>query len=257
MSVYVDTMSTVLNKIERRLGLIPLTPHLPDIYNKPAWAKVIVEESIVTFSRYFPRKIPFRVTKESAPKKDGWYYINESFLGSQNILGVGDLDWSSFSNRSLGLSQQFGYGVPDVGLSNFSTDDIMQVITHTNYASMFNNNIYIDYQPPNRIKISSIANRDLKLGEFVVFLYVTHSDDLKTIAPTKMETFEALAQADVATFLSNNLKYWDGLETVFSTLDLKMSNLENEASKRESVVEDLKNSYISAGNEAIPYIITV
>ena len=133
----------------------------------------------------------------------------------------------------------------------------MQVITHTNYASMFNNNIYIDYQPPNRIKISSIANRDLKLGEFVIFLYVTHSDDLKTIAPTKMETFEALAQADVATFLSNNLKYWDGLETVFSTLDLKMSNLENEASKRESVVEDLKNSYISAGNEAIPYIITV
>ena len=61
----------------------------------------------------------------------------------------------------------------------------------------------------------------------------------------------------MATFRYNNLKYWDGLETVFSTLDLKMSNLENEASKRESVVEDLKNSYISAGNEAIPYIITV
>lgn len=258
VSGYQDNMTILLNKIERRLGLIPLTPHLENTpYSKDKWADVVVEDTIPTFSRYYPRKIPFKINSQTAPKKDGWYYIDEKFLGKMKILGIGDLDWTAFNNRSLGLAQQFGYGLPDVGMTNFSMSDIETLTMRANYASMFNNNVYPEFQEPNKIRLTAIANQDLNIGEFTIFLYVTHSDDLKTISPTKMETFEQLAIADVATFLSRNLKYWDGLETVFATLDLKMSDLENEASKRDQIIDKLEQSYVLAGNDAIPVMMTV
>ena len=48
----------------------------------------------------------------------------------------------------------------------------------------------------------------------------------------KFEKFEALAQADVATFLYRFLKYYDQLQTVYTTIDLKLQDLEAEAGKR-------------------------
>ena len=252
-------MSALLNKIERRLGMRPLVPHLPEPYNKESWAEVITEDTLDTFSRYYPKKIPFKITKETAPRKDGWYYINEDYIGNQKILGAGDLDWSVFGKDSVGLAQQFGgYGYPDVGMSNFNMQDIQSLAMRANYASMFSNsNVYPEFRYPNQLRIVSIANSNVRLGDFTINLYVKHSDDLSSISPTKMETFEALAIADVAMYLSRNLKYWDGLETVLSTLDLKLNHLEDEASRRESIVDKLENSFVSAGNESIPFIMTV
>jgi hypothetical protein len=71
-----------------------------------------------------------------------------------------------------------------------------------------------------------------------------------------METFEALAQADIARFLYMNLRFYDQLETVYVSIDLKLSELQDEASKRDSIIDTLKESYVSASNDAIPYIIT-
>ena len=72
-----------------------------------------------------------------------------------------------------------------------------------------------------------------------------------------MEKFEQLCQADIAAFLSSNLRYWEGLETVFATLDLKLSYLESEAGKRDGIIDYLEQSYVSAGNKAIPLMMTV
>ena len=72
-----------------------------------------------------------------------------------------------------------------------------------------------------------------------------------------METFEALAQADVANFLYKQLKYFDQLETVSVTIDLKLQDLETEAGKREEVLNYIKESYVSASNKNQPYILTV
>lgn len=254
MAGYQNNMSMLITKIERRLGLVPLTPYLPEQYGKEVWASIVESDTLLTFSRYYPRKIPFRITPITAPKKNGWHYIDESYLGNQKILGAGDLDWTAFSNRSLGLAQQFGYGLPDVGMTTFSMSDIMTMTMRANYASMFNNNVYPEFEYPNKLRLVSVGNSDLNIGEFTINLYIKHSDDLSTISPTKMEIFEQLAQADVAGFLANNLKYWDGFETVFTATDLKIGSLENEASKRDSLVEKLENSYVSAGNDAIPYI---
>ena len=72
-----------------------------------------------------------------------------------------------------------------------------------------------------------------------------------------METFEKLAEADVARFLYENLKYYDGLETVHATIDLKMSDLENKASTRDDIVEKLDEAHVSAANKYQPLIFAV
>lgn len=258
MAGYQNNMSKLIDKIEWRLGLIPLTKHLPEEFGKNAWATVIKEDSLLTYSRYVPRRFSFKVTPQTAPKKGPWYYIDEDYVGSQSILGVGDIDWTKFGNRSIGLAQTFGYGTIDAGLAaNYTIDDIMGMKQRADYASMFSNQIIPEFEAPNKIRLVAAGNYDVNIGEFNIILYLKHLDSLTSIPPTAMEKFEQLAQADVAGFLVNNLKYWDGFETVFSTIDLKMSNLESEYGKRESIIDYLEQNYVSANNRAIPLIMTV
>jgi hypothetical protein len=258
MAGYQNNISKLVDKIEWRLGLIPLTKHLPKEFGKEAWANVIKEDTLLTYSRYCPRKFSFKVTEQTAPKKGGWYYIDEDYIGSESILGVGDIDWTKFGNRSIGLAQTFGYGTIDAGLAaNYTIDDIMGMKNRADYASMFSNQIIPEFEAPNKIRLVAAGNYDVSIGEFNIILFLKHLDSLTSIPATAMEKFEQLAQADVANFLANNLKYWDGFETVFSTIDLKISTLESEASKRETVLDYLEQNYVSAGNKAIPLIMTV
>ena len=258
MAGYQNNIAKLIDKITWRLGLIELAKHLPEEFGKDAWAEVIKDDSLLTYSRYCPRKFSFKMTEKTAPKKDGWYYINEDFIGNQPILGVGDIDWSQFGNSSIGLAQTFGYGLADAGIAtNFTVNDIMNLKSRADYASIFSNQIIPEFEPPNRVRLVAAGNHDVNIGEFNIILYLKHLEALTSIPATAMEKFEQLAQADIAGFLVNNLKYWDGLETVFSTIDLKMSNLESEYGKRDNVIEYLESNYVSAGNRAIPLIMTV
>ena len=54
-----------------------------------------------------------------------------------------------------------------------------------------------------------------------------------------------------------NLKYYDGLETVYANMDLKISDLEQKASKRDDVVQKLEDNYVSAANSKQPLMFTV
>ena len=253
-----NNIANLVDKIERRLGLIPLTPHLPDGLGKDAWAELIKDDTLLTYSRYMPRKFSFKITQETAPKKAGWYYIDEDYIGNQPILGVGDIDWSKFGNRSIGLAQTFGYGVADAGIAqNFTLNDVMGMKLRADYASIFSNQVIPEFEPPNKVRLVATGNFDVNIGDFNIILYLKHLESLVSIPATAMEKFEQLAQADVANFLVNNLKYWDGLETPFSTLDLKMSYLENEAGKRDNVIDYLEQNYVSAANPAIPMIMTI
>ena len=107
------------------------------------------------------------------------------------------------------------------------------------HTILFNAVIYPDFKYSINIKLVSVTGGDICRGQLSIPIkvFIKHADNLMTISPTKMETFEALAQADVARFLYSELKYFDGLETVYANIDLKLSDLENEANKREDVIQ--------------------
>jgi len=257
-----NDMTELVNKIERRLGLTMLTPHLPESLNKEAWANLIKTDTMVTFSRYFPNKVRFVVNKDSCDirKENGrtWYYIKEEYLGGAKLLGVYDIDWTDTSGDNLSISQNMGYGyyVPNYGSLESTYTSFIQYQSAADVASLYNNNIFLDFEYPNKFCVTRAGNIDFALHSFVITLLVQHST-LVTISPTKMETFEALAQADIARMLYMNLRYLDNLETIYLNLDLKLAELDQEGDKREQIIEELKQSWVSAANDNIPYIMTV
>ena len=94
-----NDMSALLNKIEKRLGLLPLSPHLPDFVSKDKWADVIMNDTMVTFSRYFPNKFPLVIND----KTENWfnnYYFKYWWCKNHHIF---------FIQKST-LSSAYGWG---------------------------------------------------------------------------------------------------------------------------------------------------
>lgn len=252
-----NRMTTLLDKIERRLGTKPL--NLPDYLRKDVWAKeVICNDTLDTYSRYFPNIIRIQIDVSGPKMPGGYYLIDDDICESVEILGVRDINWATFGQGSGMLSPYAGWGAYDYLSQSYSVDDVMLMQMRADQMSLFNNGIYLDFKPPNMIKFTSVTGNSVTgMNEIPLDLLIKHADNLMTIPPTAMEVFERLAQADVARFLYSGLKYYEGLETVFAQIDIKLSDLENEASKREDVVQELRDGYVSAANTNQPIILTV
>lgn len=258
-----NDMSSLLDKIERRLGLVPITPHLPEFCDKNQWAKTIKSDTMVTFSRYFPNQLKMIINDDTVYKKKEngvvWYYIKDEILQGAKLLGVQDIDWmdNTTNNSSLGAtSLGGGYYYPSFACPEATFESILALQTNADFASLYNRGLYIDFEYPCRFSIKGLGNTNYDLKSFSVILLVEHSS-LNTISPTKMEIFESLAQADIANFLWKNLRYFDNLETIYVNIDLKLSELQDEAQKRDQIIDEIKNSYVSPANDNIPYIWTV
>lgn len=252
-------MTKLLNKIENRLGIKML--NLPDALNKDTWAnEIIIPDTLSTFSRYFPNQIEYQITG-SHPKKDGWYYIDEAFIEGAEILGVRDLSWADLGRDSLYYQQEMGYGAIDslATSSGFGMEDIAMAQMRADYGSLFNNKIYVEFAPPNKFAVMGRVNLDIGKGlkKFKVLLLIKHADNLTTISPTKMEIFEKLAISDTANFLYSNLKYFDGLQTVYASIELKLDDLRSKADERDGIIQELKDSYVSSSNDYAPMIMCI
>ena len=184
-----NKMSDLLDKIERRLGTRPL--NLPDHLKKDKWAdEVIIRDTIPTFSRYFPHKIKTMI--DGTKRKDRYYFIDENIAENYEIIGVKDLDWKSFARDGAHMQVNYGYGIYDFLANNYGMDDIMLLQVRADCTSLFNNGIYIVFEPPCRFKLESTYGRACNMNDFWVYVLIEHSPNLTTISATQMETFEAL-----------------------------------------------------------------
>lgn len=253
-----NKMNQLLSKIERRLGTKPLM--LPEDISKDKWAdEVIIPDTITTFSRFFPHMVRIRIDASPENKKDGYYIIDTDLLGGAEILGVKDIAWDEYGNNAL--AQQSGIGMYDYlgAYNNYSMDDVMLLQARANMTSVFNNSIFVDFKEPNMIRLSSVTNGDITggLAQMPIDVFVNHPANLSTIPPTQMETFEKLAIADVASFLVAYLQHYDGLETVFANVDMKLSSLERFADRREDIVQLLDDAHVNPANKNQPIMYCV
>ena len=252
-----NKMNKLLDKIERRLGTSQLK--LPDYLSKDKWASVVISnETLDTFSRYFPNTLKINLDL-STRRVDGWYVIDEYIPDGIEILGVRDIDWTTYNADAFASQQAEGYGVYGMLVNNYGLDDIALAQMRADMLSLYNNNIFVDFKAPNLVKVNSVSRNDMVKfsGSIPIELLIKHADNLMTIPATMMEIFEDLAQADVATFLYQELKYYDGLETVYANIDLKLNDLADAASKRSDIVSQLEESYVSAANKNQPIMFTV
>lgn len=252
-----NKMTNLLNKIERRLGTRQL--NLPEYLQKSHWASEVIEnETLDTFSRYFPNGMKINLTNAQR-NKQGYYLIDEFIPDGVTVIGVRDIDWSIFSKDSIAIQQGLGYGTYDYMSSLYSIDDIALMQMRADTVSMFNNQILVEYKPPNMIRLTTVTGADVgkTVPNFPIVVHIKHASNLMTIPPTMMEIFEELAEADVARFLYEELKYYDGIETVFANIDMKIADLENKASKRDDIVQRLDDAHVSAANTHQPLMFMV
>lgn len=247
----------LVNLIERRLGTKQL--NLPPEFSKDKWMdEVIDKETIRTFSRYYPNEMTYYLTGDR--RKGPYYLIDEAVCNSVNILGVGDIDWHLLSKTSpaFGFGSGF-YSTFDFFLSGIDAEGIALQQQMTDHASFFKAGIYLEFKPPNMIKISSnLSNNMLEMLKAIpIHLFVEHAKNLMTIEPTKMETFEQLATCDVAIFLYNNLKYYDEVETAFASSTLHLDVIQDYANRRDDIVQQLRENYVSAGNKNQPIMLVI
>ena len=250
-----NRMEQLLNKIERRLGTKLL--NLPKEIAKDTWADVIDEDTLSTFSRYFPNDILY-LLDINTPKKNGWYLIDEEKINSAEIIGVGDIDFSVLSKTSIYGSVQYGY--LDTIATSYGIDDVFRFQALSDLTSIFQNNLYLEFKAPNMVKITDSVNIDniKSLRTVPIRLFTKHPKNLMTISQTQMETFEQLAICDVASYLYENLKLFDGLENVYANIDLKLQDLQEKASRRDEIVQKLDDAHVSfANNMYQPMILTV
>ena len=190
-----NDMTRLLNKIERRLGTRQL--QLPKELSKPEWVNVINEETLETFSRYFPHALKVEIN-EIATKKGEYWIIDEDKIGpGVKILGVKDIAWDEPKNSAI--FGAYGYGITDWYVQPMDLESIVGLQNAADNISMYNNGIYLDFEYPNKIALKSSFNIDVtkQWNSFYLWIFVKHIN-LQTIAPTKMEIFERLAIADVA-----------------------------------------------------------
>lgn len=253
-----NRMTRLLDKIERRLGTKAL--NLPEDYAKDKWAEeVICNETLDTFSRYFPHRISYMLNSSNRIEPDVWL-IDENLCENQVIIGGGDIDWHKFSMCPSGAGLYGGICSPmDSYAFNYDYEDTVMQQVLMDQTSLFKTGIYLDYEEPNKLTLNTtFSGNNLGIMEQIpIFLYIKHAPNLMTIADSKMETFENLAQADVAAFLYEGLKYYDNLETVFASTELKLSDLQDKANKRDDVVQELKESYVSAANKVMPLAMAI
>lgn len=249
---YSNNMTDLINKIEIKLGTRPL--NLPPELRKAVWAdKVITPMSIVTWSRYFPNKVIYHVDG-THPKKNGWYLLDEDMFDGVKILGVQNIDWGTFNGSSYGGS----YGYYDTYSLGVGVDDMFNIVGGANIGSLFANGIYPTFEYPNRFRLESSFGRPTSgISTFNLYVLVQHSSNLLTISPTQMDTFEDLAISDVASFLYNELKYFDGIETVFANVNIRLDDLQEKANKRDEVMSFIKENYVSAANQNQPMLLCI
>jgi len=254
-----NRMTDLLELIERRLGTRQL--NLPSTLSKDIWADEVIEkDTLRTFSRFYPHKIPYMLTEDR--KKGPYYLIDEKLCNSIEILGCGDIDWKLLSKTA----PAWGWGGPgayftmfDFFSNSMSLDDIGQYQMLTDHVSMLKTSLYVEFYPPNMIRLESALSNNMTqyLKAIPLNLFVKHAKNLMTIPPTQMETFEQLATCDTAIFLYNNLKYYQNVETVFATTDLNLDVLQDYQSRRDDLIQVLRDSYVSASNRNQPILIAI
>ena len=137
MAGYANNMTNLLNKIEMRLGTKPL--NLPKDISKDKWADVIINDTLVTFSRYYPHAFKYHLGDfgtqfgyviEGYKRFGAAPYVKPSMKNSV-------FDLNEYITKAEKLENQYLVYLKDIILDSNSNDYIV--------ININNNKINIDY----------------------------------------------------------------------------------------------------------------
>lgn len=257
---YTNNISNLIDKVSNRLGVDMMMNKLPSSISKYKWVELIQSDILDLYSRYYPHCIRYMcIPKRDYNEITGLYMIDENFIKSSNVKILGVKGISTNEKRKTIMPN--GYVYTNSTFLNYSeplmpTLDIMQALTSQSY---FPDQLFVEFYPPNGFKITNIDYVDLitNRSEIEIDIFVNHPKSLITISQTSMNLFEDLCTCKIAELLYGTLKYFDGIETGYQAIDLKLDTIQEWANKTDDIINIINDSYVSLSNKNQPafYII--
>lgn len=264
--MFSNNISRIIKKISNRLGLEIMMDKFPENIDKYKWVEIIQNEVIELYSRYYPHKINYKFNPVSDYNpKNKLYTINKEFISKSDIkiLSVKGLG-ESYKQTGLfpsGLVYD-RYNGGDVGCcydSMSRVDSFINLSQTMTERSYFKDPMIVEFYPPNSFRITNVDYSDLlsNRAPFDIELLVVHPKSLFTLSQTQLTLFEDLCTCKIAEFLYGHLKYYEGIESGYQTIDLKLDTIQDWMNKTEDILNIINESYVSMTNknESLFYII--
>ncbi len=219
--------SLLLGKIKRKLGIFLLKLPIDD----KDLLTIIDEDTIPTYSIYFPQELKIKITEDDrVPGLINTFFIDERHIGSGvNLIDI-ELIHGSYNPVSTAMFRPR------------SVADIISLQTHLDITSALGDPVAYKYYPPNKIEIVGGRNA---MGMFYADVLLTHNKKLTSIRPSQIDSFSKLATIDIKSFLYQNLKHFDQIETSFGAINLKIDEWANADNERDDLLNVWNDKYLA------------
>lgn len=216
--------SYLVNHVKSRLGAACRELEI----DNDAIAKILKEETLKTLSIYFPKFINYIVDidQDQVGTDHGCYYINTptQLLGAEIILSLNGLADTAFYDRTYSICP-FEY------MLTFMQREIMQYTVVPTTVEMI---------PPNKVRI--MPNPAIGMGRKIALkLKVAHSD-FQEFAPGLLEIIKKLALCDVKLDILGMRRIFNNISTSMADIELSLGTYEEAESKRDELLEKIRNS---------------
>jgi len=218
------TPTTLLRHIKAQLG--STTRVLP--ISDDEILEIIEEETLPTFSKYYPYMYRVYVGKEDKLdyKEARSVYVMKT--DGLEILGVAKVF------RTDGSYNECRYPY-------YNTNNIFDIAIANNYLSVASTPETFAFYPPSLIELFPKNWVD---KEFLVICKCIHPKSLQTIPPTLKDEFFDLATYDVGRAIAPILIHYDQLQTPYGQIELKIDFINECAQKREDLLEKFQSKFM-------------
>lgn len=232
-------LNTLVRRIKRSIGLYGIA--LPIDNLDQLILDILYDTTIPVFSIYCPREELVYVdiydlahnNRERGETCDLFILPDWIFL-EKKVLFVKDVKYDENFLRHnyfpTSLSTNSFDVFEDIMLSN-ATKPITDTIV---------NSITFHYEHPRKLYIyDSLVSSKLRIS-----LACQHDNSLQSITPTSEESFFKLAILDVKDGLYQTVKHYDGIETSYGRIELKIEDWANARQERDEMLKEWDDSYL-------------
>ena len=228
------SMDYVLNHIAGRLGGNVRKIHLED----NDMATVIVMESLVEYSKYFPYVVKHQLVEADAdPHELGVFHCDPGvpILSANRIVGGLDAGRSAAGGMSAGVYIGDGMAIAegDARPSGMGMSSLIGSYARNNAQAISTMPITVLFIPPHSLEIQP---KNDYVGDLVV-LHCVHPPTLHTIGLEMAEQFKKLAYADVRIALRAILSKFQEIATPNGAIQLNMDELDRAEDDRATLIE--------------------
>lgn len=223
-------INRLMRKLDRHLGLSTL--QLEKFY--PRIQEVLNDDTLRTLSQFFPYNYMLKL--DLSQVKDGEnlgngeyiYYLTDKYIESNDNIDIISV------RRVTGAGTFEQWNAP---LQTFNIDAMILEAQASNIRSLANiSTKAFEFLPPNRIKLKGFGSHDTIYVECKI-TYPSWGAVPESISIAA----EQLAKLDVKTYLWNELKLYDKLESADGAIDLKIDDWANAENERQELLDNWRN----------------